>query len=105
PGLSAQPYGDAGGGTGTYRRWSLLCRTTRGEARIRAYLRGLGAEPGFLSGWAASRVRSAAEPRCAGPRDVPAHGLGGAVRCAPRRECLCAIAHVGCGGYQRQFTV
>ena len=105
PGVPALADGDAGGRTAAYRQRPLFRRTACGEARVRAYLRGLGAQPGFLPGRPAPGGGPAAEPRRAGPGNVPEHRLGGPVRRAPRRQPLCSASHLGCRGYQRQRAV
>ncbi len=81
-----------------HRRRPFLCRATRGQAGVRAYLCSLGAQPGFLP-------RGTASCGCAGPRDVPAHRLGGSVRRASRGKSICSAAHLGRRGHQRQLVV
>ena len=67
-------------------------------AALRAFGRiyaGWGAEPGLLPGRPAPD-----RARRAGPRHLPAHRLGGALRPPPRRRPLRAAPHLGGGRHQ-----
>ena len=80
-------------------------RTARREARLRADLRRLGAQPGFLSRRPAPRRRSDAQPGRARPGDVPEDRLGGPLRRPSGRQPVCPASHLGCRRHQRQRPV
>ena len=83
-GVPVEPAAHAGGGAGAPRRWPVLGRAARRPARLRPYLRGLGAEPGLLPGGAAPR-------RALGAPDLDTFlrtRLGGPYHAAPGREPL-----------------
>ena len=87
------------------RRRPLLGRAARRQAGIRTHLCGVGAQPGLLSRRTASGVRATAQSRRTRPRDVPPHRLGGPLRCAPRRQPVCAASDLGCRRHQRQHAL